>query len=104
MPVVEHAIRIAADRGVKVILNPAPAISVAPALYGLVDYITPKESEAAALAGVPIESIDDASRAADFFLRHGARNLLVTLGAPGVLVKTAKLCRHIPAIEAGAAI
>jgi ribokinase len=104
LPVVEHAIRIAAERGVKVVLNPAPAISVAPSLYSLVDYLIPNESEAAALAGMPVESIDDASRAADFFLRHGARNVLVTLGARGVLVKNSQLCRHIPAIEAGRVI
>jgi ribokinase len=101
LPVVEHAIRIAAERGVKVILNPAPAVSVEPSLYRLVDYLIPNESEAAALSGRRVESIDDAQHAADFFLRHGARNVLVTLGARGVLVKNATLCQHIPAIDAG---
>jgi ribokinase len=104
LPVVEHAIRIAADHQVTVVLNPAPAVPVAPSLYRLVDYLVPNESEAAALAGMPVESVDDAARAADFFLEKGARNVLVTLGARGVLVKNAGLCRHIPAIDAGPVI
>jgi ribokinase len=104
LPVVEHAIRIAADHHVTVVLNPAPAVPVAPSLYRLVDYLVPNESEAAALAGMPVESVDDAARAADFFLEKGARNVLVTLGARGVLVKNAELCRHIPAIDAGPVI
>jgi ribokinase len=101
LPVVERAIGIAAERGVKVILNPAPAVSVDPSLYRLVDYLIPNESEAAALSGIQVESIEDAQRSADFFLVHGARNVLVTLGARGVLVKNAALCRHIPAVGAG---
>lgn len=104
LPVVEHAIRIAADHQVTVVLNPAPAVPVAPSLYRLVDYLVPNESEAAALAGMPVESVDDAARAADFFLEKGARNVLVTLGARGVLVKNAELCRHVPAIDAGPVI
>jgi ribokinase len=104
LPIVEHAIRIAADHQVTVVLNPAPAVPVAPSLYRLVDYLVPNESEASALAGMPVESVDDAARAADFFLEKGARNVLVTLGAGGVLVKNAELCRHIPAIDAGRVI
>jgi ribokinase len=101
LPVVERAIRIAAERGVKVILNPAPAVPVEPSLYQLVDYLIPNESEAASLSSLKVESVEDAARAADFFLAKGARNVLVTLGAQGVLVKNAALARHIPAIDAG---
>jgi ribokinase len=101
LPVVERGIRIAAERGVKVVLNPAPAVAVATSIYALVDYLTPNESEARLLSGLPVDDIDDAARAADFFLTHGARNVLITLGARGVLVKNAELCEHVPAVEAG---
>lgn len=101
LPVVERAMRIAAEKGVKVVLNPAPAVPVDTSVYRLVDYLTPNESEAAVLSGTPVDSVDAASRAADFFLQRGVRNVLVTLGGRGVLVKNAALCQHIPAIEAG---
>ena len=101
LPVVERGIRIAAERGVKVILNPAPAVTVATSIYGSVDYLTPNESEARLLSGLPVDSLAEAAHAADFFLAHGARNVLITLGARGVLVKNAQLCEHVPAVEAG---
>ena len=101
LPVVERGMRIAAGHGVKVVLNPAPAVPVAPSIYPLVDHLTPNESEAKLLSGMPVASIDDAARAADFFLAQGVGNVLVTLGARGVLVKNAQLCEHVPAIDAG---
>lgn len=101
LPVVELGIRIAAERGVKVVLNPAPAMSVAPPIYALVDYLTPNESESRILSGLLVDSVDAAARAADFFLAHGVRNVLITLGARGVLVKNAQLCEHLPAVNAG---
>ena len=101
LPVVECGIRIAAGGGVKVVLNPAPAMPVATSIYTLVDYLTPNESEARTLSGLAVDSIDAAARAADFFLAHGVRNVLITLGARGVLVKNAQLCEHVPAVNAG---
>jgi ribokinase len=101
LPVVERGMRIAAKHGVKVVLNPAPAVPVATSIYRLADHLTPNESEARALSGLRVDSIDNAARAADFFLGHGARNVVITLGARGALVKNAKLCEHVPAFEVG---
>jgi ribokinase len=101
LPVVERGMRIAAERGVKVILNPAPALAVPASIYASVDYLTPNESEAKLLSGLPVDSVEEAARAADFFLAHGVHNVVITLGARGVLVKNAQLCEHVPAVEAG---
>lgn len=47
------ALRIARSEGVKTILDPAPAQPLAPELLANVDILTPNESEASILLGVP---------------------------------------------------
>ncbi|UFT98817.1 ribokinase [Radiobacillus kanasensis] len=49
LPSVYRAAKIAKDAGVKVILNPAPYHNLPTSLLEMVDYITPNETEAAAL-------------------------------------------------------
>jgi ribokinase len=72
--------------GKTVILNPAPAVGPLPADWlPLIDFLIPNEVEAAALTGLPIGSPAQASEAALMLRRQGARNVLVTLGAAGVL-------------------
>ncbi|KVQ00617.1 ribokinase [Burkholderia ubonensis] len=85
--------------GRTVVLNPAPAIAPLPAGWlPLVDYLIPNEVEAAALTGLPIRDPADAEAAARALQAGGARNVLVTLGARGVLALTADgAARHYPA-------
>ncbi len=67
------------------ILNPAPATGPLPADWlPLIDYLIPNELEAATLTGLPVDSPDDAAKAAAALQAAGARNVLVTLGARGV--------------------
>ncbi|WP_321791055.1 ribokinase [Caballeronia sp. J97] len=68
------------------ILNPAPAArKLPPDWFPLIDYLIPNELEAATLSGVAIDTPDDARRAARALKAKGARNVIVTLGAQGVL-------------------
>jgi len=99
--VVEHGLRVARECGVPTILNPAPACALADGLFALCDYLTPNESEAAMLTGLPVASMEDAERAATALLRRGARNVVLTLGARGALVKTAELTEHVAAYDVG---
>lgn len=72
--------------GKTVILNPAPVIGPLPSDWlPLVDYLIPNEVEAAALTGLPIGSPTQAAEAANALRRQGAHNVLITLGAAGVL-------------------
>ncbi|SDH36116.1 ribokinase [Paraburkholderia phenazinium] len=83
---VRAALASARRLGKTVILNPAPATAPLPAdWFELIDYLIPNELEAATLTGLPVDSPEDAARAADALRRAGARNVLVTLGARGVL-------------------
>jgi ribokinase len=98
---VEHGLKTARGFGVPTILNPAPACVFDASIFRLCDYITPNESEAAALTGCPVETLEDAERAADLLIARGVRNVVLTLGVRGALVKTPFLTKHVPAFNAG---
>jgi ribokinase len=93
MPVeiVERGMKIAHDAGVTTILNPAPAppAPLPDRLLALADYVVPNESEAAILTGLPVETVEQAEHAAAALQQRGARNVILTLGARGALVRTA---------------
>jgi len=77
------AAKIAAQRGAKVILNPAPAQVLEKDLLELVDVLLPNEYEIALMTGVPLQTPADTRRAAEKLLDLGVKNLLVTLGSQG---------------------
>jgi ribokinase len=101
LTVVKHGLALAHALGVPTILNPAPAAPLPESIYQTIDYITPNETEAAALTGIPVATIADAEKAADAFLARGVPNVLITLGAQGAFVKNARVKAHVPAVNAG---
>ena len=72
----------AAARGMAVVVNPAPARRLTPALLAQRPILTPNEGEAAELTGLD----DPAAAAADLIRQSGAAAALVTAGAKGVFV------------------
>jgi ribokinase len=101
---VEHGLRLAHSHAVPTILNPAPAATLPDSIYPLCDYLTPNETEAATLTGIPVTNLASAEAAASALLARGVRNVIITLGAQGALIKNSALTLHIPAINAGPVI
>lgn len=97
----QRGLAIAREAGVTTILNPAPAADLSAEIYRLCDYLTPNESEAAALTGLAVASVDDARRAGDRLLERGVGTAVITLGDKGALLHGAGLSEHVPAISAG---
>ena len=86
-----------------VILNPAPVSGPLPAhWYASLDYLIPNETEASALSGVIVDSLESAERAARQLVALGARKVIVTLGALGALFVSAQRVVHFvaPKVEA----
>ena len=83
--------------GKLVVLNPAPAQPLPQELLSAADYLVPNEIEAAALTGRRVDSPAAAEEAARGLRAQGARNVIVTLGAAGVVSVTASEVRHHPA-------
>jgi ribokinase len=87
METVEYAAKIAFDKGVKVILNPAPAQPLSSELFKYLYMITPNKTEAEMLSGVKVTDWASAKKAADKISEKGVNIVVVTLGSVGVLVK-----------------
>lgn len=90
---------LARRHGVLTVLNPAPAVPVDPAIYGLCDYVTPNETEAATLTGLRVETEADALAAAGALVAMGARNALITLGDKGALLHGEAGTQVVPAFR-----
>lgn len=99
---VQAAVDAAEAAGVPVILNPAPAQPLPAALLKKLYLLTPNESEAEALSGVPVSNMASAARAAEKLLRRGVQNVIITLGARGVFVASRELRQHIPGCKVAA--
>jgi ribokinase len=83
---VETAAKLAATAGARVILNPAPARPLPDELLRRVYLLTPNESEAEMLTGLPVNNESAAAKAADALLARGVQNVIITLGARGAFV------------------
>jgi len=97
MDVISYAAETANKNGVKVILNPAPAMDLPAALYKDLYMITPNRTEAEILSGVHVDSIDSAKKAAKVIADKGVNIVIITLGAEGSLILLDNQYYHIPA-------
>ncbi|HEY4067100.1 MAG TPA: ribokinase, partial [Burkholderiaceae bacterium] len=94
---VQAAVARARQAGVTVLMNPAPAAPLPDALWPQIGILVLNESEASALAGLPVRDAADAGRAAAALRERGPDRVLVTLGAQGVVVADTQGVRHAPA-------
>src|SRR5205807_4856661 len=92
-----HTLRVARALGIRTILNPAPAQSLDLETAAHADYLTPNETEAEALAGLPVGDIEQARACAQRLLDRGLPRVIVTLGANGALLAGPHGMHHIPA-------
>ncbi|HBW2224498.1 TPA: DeoR family transcriptional regulator [Klebsiella quasipneumoniae subsp. quasipneumoniae] len=79
-------VRAARDMNKTVILNPAPYSPSAKDFLPYVDIITPNETEASLLSGVPITDMDSAKDAAKKIQSLGVATVLITMGSKGALL------------------
>lgn len=97
VPAITQAFELARAAGVTTILNAAPALPVGDALLALSNWLIVNETEAGQLAGMASGSVDEAAAAALALLQRGPQQVLVTLGAQGVLLCGAAGVQHLPA-------
>jgi len=91
-------LKLAKENGGITILNPAPAAPLPDDIFTLCDYITPNETEAEALTGLPVRTEAEAEHAAKALAQKGVTTPIITLGEQG-----AYLYKHglVPAFDAG---
>jgi ribokinase len=95
-----RALQIARGGGVTTILNPAPAASLPDEMLALCDYVTPNESEAEALTGLPVTSVEaNGGRRGAAGARGGRGG--DHPGRQGCAVSRCAADVHVPVISAG---
>lgn len=83
MATVEAAVEAAADKGARVVLNPAPAAPVSEQVLSNLYLITPNQTEAQTLTGVEVTDEASACEAAQILCARGVERVVITMGGSG---------------------
>lgn len=82
-------------RGIRVVLDPAPAAPLPESIWQHVALVKPNEHEAGLLTGVEVTDARSAERAARWFLDRGVEAVIVTLGEAGAVLVDASGARAL---------
>jgi ribokinase len=97
LDVLARTLALATAANIPVMLDPAPVQPIGRELLHQVTWLTPNETEAAALLGEPVPDTLDLALYAQRLRDLGPKNLLLKLGARGAFLATADgLRQHIP--------
>ncbi len=99
---VMHAARLSHSYGNKVILNPAPAMSLPDELFRYLYLITPNRSESQAITGIAVKDLSGADKAAQALRSKGVQHVVITLGAEGAYIFDDDGGHHIAAPKVNA--
>lgn len=94
---VYFTLQFARQHGVRSILNPAPAQVLDSHQLAQADYVIPNETEAAAISGMPVSTLDEAKACAEALVRNGMQRVIITLGANGAVLASSDRVEHVPA-------
>lgn len=85
METIVYTLETSKRLGKRIIYNPAPAIAVNPQILALADVLIVNETEASSLAGIAVESEQDAQQAVEHLLSQGCQEVILTMGGKGLL-------------------
>jgi ribokinase len=94
---VYYTVRFARKNKLRVILNPAPAAPLSLEQLKGVTYLIPNETEAEAIAGRSVTTLDDAHACARELVARGFPRVILTLGERGAVLAGAESVKHVPA-------
>jgi ribokinase len=92
---IEYAAKMANDLKVPFVLDPAPARELGPELLGMVDVLTPNETEAQILTGIEVTDEESARAASKNLLERNVKAVILTLGDKGFLLADNEQARYI---------
>lgn len=88
LDITKEIIRRTRGYGKTILLNPAPAVKLEKEILGMVDYITPNETELSILTGMPTGTDEEVIAAAKELLSYGTKTVVATIGSRGALIAT----------------
>ena len=86
MDTVAATVAVAAAKGARVVLNPAPAAMVSEEVLSKLYLITPNQTEAEILTGIAVNDEASARLAAEALRRSGVSKVVITMGSQGALL------------------
>jgi ribokinase len=96
---VYHTVQFAKDKGIRCIVNPAPAQPVDFEELRGVDYFIPNESEAETITGMPVHTAGDAKDCARYLLEQGVQRVIITRGERGCVLTNNDGTELVPPFE-----
>lgn len=93
---VYHAAQFAKGKGIRCIVNPAPAQAVDFEQLRDVDYFIPNESEAETITGMPVQTAGEARDCAQYLLEQGVQRVIITRGEHGCLLASEEGLEMVP--------
>jgi ribokinase len=99
---IERAIDIALEGNTLCVLNPAPARLLPDHILKKVHLLTPNQSEAKILTGVPADTLEGAQAAGQALLEKGVQTVIITLGAQGALIVRSNQVLHVKGVPVDA--
>ncbi|UCG49559.1 MAG: ribokinase [Phycisphaerales bacterium] len=94
---IECAAGTANNLNVPFVLDPAPGRELGRELLGLVDVLTPNETEAQILTGIEVTDEKSARAASENLLARGVKAVILTMGSKGFLLKDRNQDRFVSA-------
>ncbi len=80
---VVYAMKLAKEKGMTTVLNPAPAKPLPEEIFTYTDYFVPNQTETELYTGVLPESLSQADEACAIFREKGIKNIIITMGSLG---------------------
>lgn len=102
MSTVDACVAVAAAKGAKVVLNPAPAAVVSEQTLSKLYLITPNQTEAQTLTGIEVTDEASATAAAKALTAKGVERVVITMGSQGSLLYENGVSEIIPAHKVSA--
>jgi len=96
---VEYAALTAAENGIKVIFNPAPAQALRDYLLRHIWLLTPDETETEIISGIRVRNESSAETAARYFISRGVKNVVITMGAQGAYLHCDSYSGMVPGVK-----
>lgn len=93
------ALKMAKEKGLTTILNPAPMNQIPDFIFNYIDFFTPNETEAANALNWDHVTLDNVEQAADIFLNKGVKNCVITMGKNGCFFKNKEITKFFPAFK-----
>ncbi len=99
---VRWALAKCAERQVRAIVNPAPAMHLGAEFLRGLYLITPNETETELITGIAVESEEALQKAARYLSGQGVQNVIITLGSKGIYLASESFTGIIsaPVVEA----